>query len=699
MAPRKIQVRSENDKEYSWCLLDTQSTGNPWQSVDIVFRHVFSVNTDDLSHSPEDVYILESDQNAAPQRFGPEAFGSHNAFQFFLQCLRAATMSSPRVAKLIVPLQKGYIVRSDIIPLRLRDSQYIETAVSFAEPFQNYTGCAITPTDVNNLPALFSVAAAGLLVHHEVQLDSDPRLEAVSLAVESDLENRLSFPWILPEPIHQKTLVLVDANSSHPEDGVGLYHAARVLGIDIVVLDNAGHWLEGPDYAQWREAFIPTRLTNPPEEDVADRIIESVKAYGKPVDGIITFADSFWPYIAQAAPQVGLQTASQEALRIATNKYLTSVYAGHQAYRASTLDEALDIMKNADIPYPLIVKPCDGWSSEGVSRVDNLDALTTAVNSIDTSRHGTEFVIEKYCDGPEVDVNFVLLDGEVLFFEVCDDLPKSADINGPSVGSLHNFHELNSVYPSALPSQEIDLLRNSFLDTLLKLGLKDGVMHLEGRVEYSSVEYKRQNDIIDLSPREIKSTTSQSTPWLIEINPRPLGMTGSQIIESTYGIDYWGLALLIAVGEKARVRALSQPFKYGPQYTCIMVFIPADYPIYYQGIFDSEDICTDLMARRPDLAKQISRCACLVKRGQKVAHPSSGRHTFLAYFNVFSRKGRKEALDLARQVREEDNAPVEAVNELRRVAREAFGETDERKPNQLLLTFATESDEEHRVLD
>ncbi|KAB8211711.1 hypothetical protein BDV34DRAFT_234858 [Aspergillus parasiticus] len=657
MASRKVQVRSEVDEdlllEYSLCLLDTPSPGNPWQSVDIVFRHVFSVNADDTHITPEDVYILHSNQNSAPQRFGPEAFGSHKAFQFFLQCLRAAATSSPRVAKLIVPLREGHIVRSDIIPLRLRDSQYVATAVSFAEPFQSYTGCAITPTDVNNLPVLFSVATAGLLLHREVESDSDPSLEAVSLAVESDLENRLSFPWILSEPMHRKTLVLVDANSSHPEDGVGLYHAARVLGIDIVVLDNAGHWLEGPDYAHWREAFIPTRLTNPPEEDVADRIVESVKVYGKPVDGIVTFADSFWPYIAQAAPQVGLQTASQEALRIATNKYLTSVYAGHQAYRASSVDEALDIVKSTGIPYPLIVKPCDGWSSEGVSRVDNFDALTTAVNSIDTSRHGTEFVIEKYCDGPEVDVNFVLLDGEVLFFEVCDDLPKSADINGPSVGSLHNFHELNSVYPSALPSLEIDLLRSSFLDTLLKLGLKDGVMHLEGRIEYSSVEYKKQNDIIDLSPRDAKFTTQQPTPWLIEINPRPLGMTGSQIIESTYGIDYWGLALLIAVGDKARVRSLSQPFKYGPQYTCIMVFIPADYPVSYQGIFNSEDICTDLMARRPDLAKQISRCACLVKRGQKVAHPSSGRHTFLAYFNVFSRAGRKEALDLARQVREE----------------------------------------------
>lgn len=653
---QRVQVRSKKDEtvllEYSWDLLKSPSTENPWQSIDIVFRHVTSSEVVKVPSNFDGLYILHQSYSSAPVEISAKSFVSPKAFEFFLQCLRATTASSPRVAKLIVPLQKGHIVRPDIIPLRLRDSQYVEMTVSFAEPFETYDGCAISVSDTTDLAALFSAATAGLLLYHESQPDSDSSLEALSLVVESDLENRLSFPWILCELAERRTLVLVDANSGHPEDGLGLYHAAKVLGIKLVVLENAGHWLEGPEYAHWREAFIPTPLTNPPKGDVIDHIVNAVKAYGKPVDGIVTFADSFWPYIAQAAPQVGLQTASQEALRIATNKYLTSVFAGHEAYRASSLDEALDIAKKTVIPYPLIIKPCDGWSSEGVSRVDNIDALTTAVNSIDTSRHGTEFVIEKYCDGPEVDVNLVLLDGEVLFFEVCDDLPKSADINGPTVGSLHNFHELNSVYPSSLPSKEIDILRNSFLETLLKLGLKNGIMHLEGRIESSTVEYKTENGIIDLYPRATQPT-QDPTAWLIEINPRPLGMTGCQIIESTYGIDYWGLALLLAVGDKARTRALSQPFKHGPQYTCIMVFIPADYPVSAQGVFDSEDICADLIARRPDLAKQISRCACLVKRGQKVAHPSSGKHTFLAYFNVYSRTGRKEALELARQIREE----------------------------------------------
>lgn len=352
------------------------------------------------------------------------------------------------------------------------------------------------------------------------------------------------------------------------------------------------------------------------------------------MDGIVTFADSFWYYIALIARKVGVGTAPPDSLRIATNKFMTSEFVGHEAYRASSLDEALSIANKVDLPYPLIIKPCDGWSSEGVSRVESSDAFTGAVKSIDTERHGTEFVIERYCDGPEVDVNLVLLDGEVLFSEVCDDLPKSADINGPTGGSVVNFHELNSVYPSALPSQEIDLLVNSFVGTLLKFGITNGVMHLEGRAENSSVDYKHRNGIIDLQPRDPKAPSREPSAWLHEINLRPRGMTGSHVVESTYGIDYWGLALAIGVGDKARARALSQPYKYGPQYTCIMVFVPADFPTSSQGIFDTDDICADLIARRPDLAGHISRCAALVTRGQRVAHPSTGRHTFLAYFNV-----------------------------------------------------------------
>ncbi|KAH0556714.1 hypothetical protein GP486_005496, partial [Trichoglossum hirsutum] len=65
--------------------------------------------------------------------------------------------------------------------------------------------------------------------------------------------------------------------------------------------------------------------------------------------------------------------------------------------------------------------------------------------TIDSKRHGEDFVIEEYCSGPEVDANLVLYDGELLFFEVSDDFPKSAGTNDSG-----SFIKLSNVLPSKL---------------------------------------------------------------------------------------------------------------------------------------------------------------------------------------------------------------------------------------------------------
>jgi hypothetical protein len=664
MVANKIQVQSKEDgtllSECSWqvCRSPT-ATGKSWQSLDILFEGLSSADTDSAIEDLDGERIVIVDHAQPGKVLAPAAFGSTKAFQFLLQCIGTANTSSAGrqcLVKLVIPQRQGQIVRADVITFRMKDTQYVKETVSFAEPLQSYNGVSIAPSDTNSLDAIFSAAAAGLILHSDAEEDLGSAFEKLSLAVQAEIDNRLDIDWIEPEPVRRRTLVLVEGSRVAPEDcgtGQSIYYAAAALGIDMVILDNEGHWMQGPKYAHWRKAFIPTRLTDPPEADFAERIVKSVQSYGAPVDGIVTFCDSYIVQVSQAAQVLGLEMNPPEALRVATDKYLTSVFAGHQAYRASSPEEAFDIASKNEMPYPLIIKPCNGWASEGVFRVDSIDNLVTAAKSIDTSRHGAEFVIEKYCEGPEFDANFILLDGEILFFEACDDFPKSGDSNGTPSGSVTTFSELTSVYPSILPAREIDVVRNELLEILLKLGLRDGVMHVEGRVEYSSAFYQTQNGVLDLHTKEPAPGAREPVAWLIEINPRPLGMAASGVIDSTHGIDYHAAAMLIAVGDKTRTRTLSRTFKHGPQYTCIMVFIPADFPTTCQGIYDSDDICAELKARRPDLAKQISKSACLVKRGQKVSHPSTGANCHVAYFNVFSRDGRTEALKLAEEVRKE----------------------------------------------
>jgi biotin carboxylase len=72
-------------------------------------------------------------------------------------------------------------------------------------------------------------------------------------------------------------------------------------------------------------------------------------------------------------------------------------------------------VQRRDLEYPFIVKPCKGFLSEGVFKIHSPEELASAIGSVNLDRHGAEFVLEAYCDGPEVDINFVLSEGELLF--------------------------------------------------------------------------------------------------------------------------------------------------------------------------------------------------------------------------------------------------------------------------------------------
>ncbi|KAI2625889.1 glutathione synthetase ATP-binding domain-like protein [Hypoxylon sp. NC1633] len=601
------------------------------------------------------VWILNG--GSQPELTGMEAFGSEEAFRFLLSCIQATRSSGDRVARLIIPLLEGTIVRSDIIPLRLKDAIAVDEVTSFSGPLRSFAGNAPS-LDMVSLPELFRFSAGGILLQH-----SPPGREAgfgrpvVPLAFEADFTNKMSVPWIVPGPATRKRIVLVGCSYRDPSSGAWttfVCDAARALGIDLVIIEKPGCWIERAEFSHWYEALLPagTWWSNPPGDDMADHIVAMIRSYGKKVDGIVAFLEPFLVTVSRVAQQLGLPHQPAESYKIATDKYKLGIFEGRRPFSGSTADEALSFASRENLSYPLILKPRLGLNSEGVVRVDDAAGIEPAVEMIQKTFFKS-FTMEKYCDGPEVDVNVILLDGEVLFCEISDDFPKPGDAQDTTVpGSQRNFLETYLVHPSALPSRELEMLQIAISATIRRLGFSSGIMHVEARVDRSSVEYRSVHGILDLQPSTKVAVPGPPTPWVLEINPRPPGLTASRIIESVYGIDYFGVALAVALDDKDRARALSRPFLNGAQYTGVMVLIGAEFAEDCEGIFDSDDVCEELLARRPDLARNINRYGCLAKRGQKIPHPSSGANTFLAYFNIFS-KSRKEALEIATVVRQE----------------------------------------------
>ncbi|KAF6220530.1 hypothetical protein HO133_002963 [Letharia lupina] len=201
--------------------------------------------------------------------------------------------------------------------------------------------------------------------------------------------------------------------------------------------------------------------------------------------------------------------------------------------------------------------------------------LLTGVNAVS---------VEPYCDGPEIDANFVLQDGEVLFVEGADDFPKAGDRE--EAGTSTVFKASAVLYPSGLPAAELEMVQRSLHQTLLKFGFRSGVSHVEARVRDSSMQYGVSDGVLDLQTAASESLTEAPNSFLIEVNPRLPGLMVTRAVHSTYGISYAALHLLIAVGDAERTAALSQPFCAGPQYWRNVVFITLD----KGGVLAADDV-------------------------------------------------------------------------------------------------------------
>lgn len=142
--------------------------------------------------------------------------------------------------------------------------------------------------------------------------------------------------------------------------------------------------------------------------------------------------------VALAAQQLKLPTISPQVLKIAADEYETRIAASHKAFRISCENDMRRVFSSRRLQYPVIIKPCTRWSSEGVSRAtDGAEAKSAA----QFDRH-KGYVINEYCEGPEVDANLFLLGVELLFWEILDELPKSGDIGSAWKSNFDNNIEV-----------------------------------------------------------------------------------------------------------------------------------------------------------------------------------------------------------------------------------------------------------------
>ncbi|KAL0933682.1 ATP-grasp superfamily protein [Colletotrichum truncatum] len=567
------------------------------------------------------------------------------------------------ILRLVFSSDSGTVIRPDFITYRLHGYDDIQLAVGFLDPLSPVAATnpdqAINVKTKDDFLSLLQNAVGGATARASKPEDTTLNLRA---RLDEEFAKRLSIPWTVPQPLTQKRVFWVQGRANI-EASQQFYKAARALGITLVVLDEPGHWLEdnsGP-HAHYREAFIPIGIAG--DEGLTQRVVEAVRAYPHPVHGVVCISDVRLPLVARACEILGLPTSSSTAYANAGNKgasrEIESAASGQEdgfvLHAVQDLETVL-AERGGKLTYPLIVKPCTGWNSDCVVKVRNEDELRAAVlraseRHASSAARSTSVVIEPYIDGPEVDANFIVLNGDVLFCDVTDDFPCSADLPETEGTKAANFMETLMDVPSALPDEEKVMMRNSLAGSIARLGFQSGVFHCEARVRDSRGYYAIDptDDILDLKLLETAPSKAASC-FLHEVNARPPGYINCVAALLAHGVDYYAVRLLLSLGseEDARVKALSQPFLHGkPQYILgISVLAPTR-----SGIMGSEDAVRDFLEANQDLKRHVVHFQTVKEKGEWVHGPDSSELWCVGYVIVVSKEGRRECLKLDREVR------------------------------------------------
>lgn len=602
--------------------------------------------------------------NLSDKRFDSVEF---NIFRDAIKKVHDSTLKQVAfaVVRLFFPNDNGYVGRCDFLDRRFEGFEFLITSASFLKPLSSVSAIpkSILPNGSQNTASLdFVCQAIGALL---LQGTASMNPESLLRVLNQETEKRLSFPCFLEQPLQRRRVLWVQGREDI-ESSRRAYEAAWALGINLVVLDHPGHWLEdnqGP-HAHLREAFIPTNIDI--DDGFTDRIVEVAKSYPGSVDGITTISDVRLAGVAKACEILGLPTSPSSAYNIAGDKAATRQLEASDSNDSFAVKDPAELDailadKRNKLTYPLIVKPCTGWNSDCVSKVHDVASLYAAVKRA-SARHAnsanksTGVVVEPYINGPEVDANFVILDGEILFFDITDDFPCTADTIQNEGGKDLNFMETLMVVPSALPPQEKSMMKESLRQSILRQGFKSGVFHCEARVRNSKANYttREDNGLMDLqvtSSTDGTKSVEEPSCYLHEVNARPPGYLNTVGVLLAYGVDYYAMRLLFSLGsaEEERIRALAQPFGGGkPQYTLGVTILPAT----RSGVMETGDAVVEMIDRYAWLQDCVVDYKTCKKRGDVVQGPESDELWWVAYVTVASRMGRKDCLEKAQFVKD-----------------------------------------------
>ena len=293
--------------------------------------------------------------------------------------------------------------------------------------------------------------------------------------------------------------------------------AAARLGIELRYVTDRCHVLADP----WNDQALAVHFESP--EGAAGAVLEAER--GRQVDGVLAIGDRPTVAAAYVARRLGLShnhPASVEACRskLRMREVLRDAGLPVPWFRVVPLDP-LPEPSLLGIRYPCVLKPVSLSASQGVVRANSRDEFSSGATRVKRLLESPEIratresnldqlLVEGYLEGREVAVEGLLTEGMLRVLAIFD---KPDPLEGPY------FEETIYVTPSRLSTKEQDAIEQSFQSAVRALGLTQGPVHGEFRLNDQGV-------------------------WPIEVAARPIGGLCARSLqfvlpgeEGTIGLD------------------------------------------------------------------------------------------------------------------------------------------------------------------
>ena len=295
----------------------------------------------------------------------------------------------------------------------------------------------------------------------------------------------------------RRVMLLIPNESYRTHD---FMEAASRLEIDVVVGSDFASPLES-DGRQIAVSF----------GDMA-KGVATIERYAErfPLDSIVAVDDAGTRLAAHAARRLELPhnaVAAVEATRDKSILRTRIAAAGLPSPPSRVVRRSEDIAAvAAGLEYPVVLKPLALSASRGVIRADDAGAFVAAFRQIEAILESPEvaedcagsadrILVEGYIPGYEVSVEGLLRDGELDVLAIFD---KPDPMEGPY------FEETIYVTPSRHPAEAIDRIVRTTERALAAIGLEDGPVHAELRVN------ERGAFPIDIAARSIGGLCSRT---------------------------------------------------------------------------------------------------------------------------------------------------------------------------------------------